>query len=144
MKSNYDILGKHIRLIDNRNTDSVTDRVLGISIDKSFMPSVANFDLEQIDYDNSNYELDIWSSCFNPIFSPPPEVIKEWDHQFDDWDEPEPTLENTSVYFTEDGANYLIVGKTIIPVSEHFAETGKTVNEVIEDVIRYAVKSQKK
>ena len=27
------------------------------------------FDLEQIDYDNSNYELDIWSSCFNPIFS---------------------------------------------------------------------------
>ena len=86
------------------------------------------FDLEQIDYDNSNYELDIWSSCFNPIFSPPPEVIKEWDHQFDDdWD-----------------ANYLIVGKTIIPVSEHFAETGKTVNEVIEDVIRYAVKSQKK
>jgi hypothetical protein len=103
------------------------------------------FDLEQIDYDNSNYELDIWSSCFNPIFSPPPEVIKEWNLQFDDdWDEPEPTLENTSVYFTEDGANYLIVGKTIIPVSEHFADSGKTVNEVIEDVIRYAVKSQKK
>ena len=103
------------------------------------------FDLEQIDYDNSNYELDIWSSCFNPIFSPPSEVIKEWNLQFyDDWDEPEPTLENTSVYFTEDGANYLIVGKTIIPVSEHFADTGKTVNEVIEDVIRYAVKSQKK
>ena len=65
------------------------------------------FDLEQIDYDNSNYELDIWSSCFNPIFSPPPEVIKEWNLQFDDdWDEPEPTLENTSVYFTEDGALY--------------------------------------
>lgn len=41
MKSNYDILGNHIRLIDNRNTDSVTDRVLGINIDKSFMPSVA-------------------------------------------------------------------------------------------------------
>ena len=102
-------------------------------------------DFEEIDYENSDYELDVWSSCFNPIFSPPPEVIKEWNHQFDDdWDEPEPTLENTSVYFTEDGANYLIVGKTIIPVSEHFAESGKTVNEVIEDVIRYVVKSQKK
>ena len=25
------------------------------------------FDLEQIDYDNSNYELDIWSSCFMSI-----------------------------------------------------------------------------
>ena len=91
------------------------------------------FDLEQIDYDNSNYELDIWSSCFNPIFSPPSEVIKEWNLQFDDdWDEPEPTLENTSVYFTEDGANYLIVGKTIIPVSEHFAETGKTVTSSVQ------------
>lgn len=42
MKSNYDILGNHIRLIDKRNTDSVTDRVLGINIDKFFMHSVAN------------------------------------------------------------------------------------------------------
>ena len=89
------------------------------------------FDLEQNNYDNSNYELDIWSSCFNPIFNPPPEVINEWHHCFDDdRDEPEPTLENTSVYFTEDGVNYLIVGKTIIPVSEHFADSGKTVNEL--------------
>ena len=39
--------------------------------------------------------------------------------------------------------NYLIVGKTTIPVSEHFADSGKTVNEVIEDVIRYAVRSHK-
>lgn len=42
MKSNYDILGNHIRLIDKRNRYSVTDRVLGINIDKFFMPSVAN------------------------------------------------------------------------------------------------------
>lgn len=42
MKSNYDILGNHIRLIDTRNRESITDRVLGINIDKFFMPSVAN------------------------------------------------------------------------------------------------------
>lgn len=53
-------------------------------------------------------------------------------------------FENTSVYFTEDGVNYLIVGKTIIPISEHFADNGKTVGDVIEDVIRFAVKTQKK
>ncbi len=53
MKSNYDILGNHIRLIDNRNTDSVTDRVLGINIDKFFMPSVANV----IGTDLSKYKL---------------------------------------------------------------------------------------
>lgn len=99
---------------------------------------------EEINYENSDYELDVWSSCFNPIFNPPPEVIEEWNHRFDDeWKEPEPTLENTSVYFTEDGANYLIVGKTIIPISEHFADNGKTVGDVIEDVIRFAVKTQK-
>ena len=64
-------------------------------------------DFEEIDYENSDYELDVWSSCFNPSFSPSLEVIKEWKHQFDDdWDEPEPTLENTSVYFTEDGTNF--------------------------------------
>ena len=98
----------------------------------------------EINYENSDYELDVWSSCFNPIFNPPPEVIEEWNHRFDDeWKEPEPTLENTSVYFTEDGVNYLIVGKTIIPISEHFADNGKTVGDVIEDVIRFAVKTQK-
>ena len=81
---------------------------------------------EEINYENSDYELDVWSSCFNPIFNPPPEVIEEWNHRFDD------------------GVNYLIVGKTIIPISEHFADNGKTVGDVIEDVIRFAVKTQKK
>ena len=40
--------------------------------------------------------------------------------------------------------NYLVVGKTIISISEHFADNGKTVGDVIEDVIRFAVKTQKK
>lgn len=53
MKSNYDILGNHIRLIDNRNKDLVTEEVLGISIDKFFMPSVANV----IGTDLSKYKL---------------------------------------------------------------------------------------
>ena len=53
MKSNYDILGNHIRLIDTRNRESITDRVLGINIDKVFMPSVANV----IGTDLSKYKL---------------------------------------------------------------------------------------
>ena len=53
MKSNYDILGNHIRLIDTRNRESITDRVLGINIDKFFMPSVANI----IGTDLSKYKL---------------------------------------------------------------------------------------
>ena len=53
MKSNYDSLGKHIRLIDTRNKEGVIDRVLGINIDKFFMPSVANV----IGTDLSKYKL---------------------------------------------------------------------------------------
>ena len=53
MKSNYDILGNHIRLIDTRNRESITDRVLGINIEKFFMPSVANV----IGTDLSKYKL---------------------------------------------------------------------------------------
>lgn len=53
MKLNYDILGNHIRLIDTRNRESITDRVQGINIDKFFMPSVANV----IGTDLSKYKL---------------------------------------------------------------------------------------
>jgi type I restriction enzyme S subunit len=53
MKSNFDVLGNHIVQVDYRNTDMVADRVLGISIDKFFMPSVANV----IGTDLSRYKL---------------------------------------------------------------------------------------
>ena len=53
MRSNYEVLGKHIRLVDSRNKDEITSTVLGISIDKEFMPSVANV----IGTDLSRYKL---------------------------------------------------------------------------------------
>ena len=53
MKSNYEPLGKHIQLVDYRNSEEVTSTVLGISIDKEVMPSVANV----IGTDLSRYKL---------------------------------------------------------------------------------------
>lgn len=53
MRSNFDVLGNHIRTIDTRNTELVSDKVLGINIDKFFMPSVANV----IGTDLSKYKL---------------------------------------------------------------------------------------
>ena len=50
---NYEPLSKHIRLVDTRNKDNVTKDVLGINIDKFFMPSVANV----IGTDLSKYKL---------------------------------------------------------------------------------------
>lgn len=53
MRLKYEYLGKYVRLTDERNSDMLTDTVLGISIDKFFMPSVANV----IGTDLGNYKL---------------------------------------------------------------------------------------
>lgn len=42
MKSNYRKLGEFIQLRDKRNINLITEELLGISIDKEYMPSVAN------------------------------------------------------------------------------------------------------
>ena len=53
MKSNYKVLGELVCLVDERNKNSITDNLLGINIDKCFMPSVANV----IGTDLSKYKL---------------------------------------------------------------------------------------
>lgn len=53
MKSNYKQLGELVDNFDRRNKSLETSEVLGISIDKEFMPSVAN----TIGTDLSNYKL---------------------------------------------------------------------------------------
>ena len=53
MKSNYKNLGEYIQLVDVRNKEMVTDNLLGINIDKYFIPSVAN----TIGTDLSKYKL---------------------------------------------------------------------------------------
>ena len=42
MKSNYKKLGKYIRQVDVRNTEGKTDNLLGVSVSKQFIPSIAN------------------------------------------------------------------------------------------------------
>lgn len=53
MESAYKTLGSFTRLVDERNRSMTTTRILGINIDKYFMPSVAN----TIGTDLSNYKL---------------------------------------------------------------------------------------
>lgn len=53
MELKFEPLGKYVRLVDERNTDLVTESVLGINIDKYFMPSVANV----VGTDLSKYKL---------------------------------------------------------------------------------------
>lgn len=42
MKSNYKQLGQYIRQVDVRNTEGKEDNLLGVSVQKKFIPSIAN------------------------------------------------------------------------------------------------------
>lgn len=53
MKSNYEKLGGYIRLVDERNKDCSITRLLGVSIEKSFIESIAN----TIGTDMSTYKI---------------------------------------------------------------------------------------
>ena len=46
---------------------------------------------------------------------------------------------NSGTLLTEkDGTQYFVMGKIRIKVSEHFAENGKPLNSLLEDVIQHA------
>ena len=53
MASNYKKLGNYIHEIDIRNNDSQINNLVGVSINKNFMPSVAN----TIGTDLKNYKI---------------------------------------------------------------------------------------
>lgn len=53
MKSNYKRLGDYIRQVDVRNRNLAVDNLLGLSVSKVFMPSIAN----TIGTDMSNYKI---------------------------------------------------------------------------------------
>ena len=53
MQSNYKRLGDYIRQVDVRNRDLAVDNLVGLTIEKAFIPSVAN----TIGTDLSNYKV---------------------------------------------------------------------------------------
>lgn len=42
MKNNYKRIGDYIQLVDNRNKELAVSNLLGVSIQKKFIPSIAN------------------------------------------------------------------------------------------------------
>ena len=53
MKDNYKKLGNYIRIVDERNKDLKINNLLGVSITKQFIPSIANI----VGTDLSNYKV---------------------------------------------------------------------------------------
>ena len=79
--------------------------------------------------------------CYEPMFYPPKEQEIEWSKLRGEY-EPEPTLENTSFYVTEpDGTKYFYCGNTRTKVTEFFTPSGKTMDKLIENVVRFAAGS---
>ena len=53
MEKGYKVLGNYIRLVDERNKDLSVTKLLGVSISKKFIPSIANI----VGTDLSNYKI---------------------------------------------------------------------------------------
>jgi len=53
MKSNYKPIGDYIQLVDNRNSDLKASTLLGLTVNKEFIPSVAN----TVGTDMANYKI---------------------------------------------------------------------------------------
>lgn len=53
MRTDYKVLGKYIRLVDARNRDLAITNLRGVSIEKKFIPSIANI----IGTDLSGYKI---------------------------------------------------------------------------------------
>lgn len=48
------------------------------------------------------------------------------------------TNNSGTMLIAADGTQYFVMGKIRIKVSEHFAENGKPLNSLLEDVIQHA------
>ena len=46
-------------------------------------------------------------------------------------------MQNGRVITDEDGKQYFVCGKNYIEIAEHFAQAGKSLGDLIEDVILY-------
>ena len=81
-----------------------------------------------------NYEAIDLCECYEPLDFPSKEILREWKLENEPKREP--------YYGTEpDGEIYFYVGNTRIKVSEHFNDKGKSIEDLLEDVINYSAKS---
>ena len=80
-----------------------------------------------------DYESIDLCECYEPLDFPSKEILRAWKHE----NEPKPE----PYYGTEpDGEMFFYVGNSRIKVSEHFNNHGKTINDLLEDVIKYSAK----
>ena len=81
-----------------------------------------------------DYESIDLCECYESLEDLPKEILRAWKRE----SEPVPK----PYYGTEpDGEMFFYVGNSRIKVSEHFNDKGKSIEDLLEDVIKYSVKS---
>ena len=81
-----------------------------------------------------DYESIDLCECYEPLDFPSKEILRAWKREGEP--KPEP------YYGTEpDGEMFFYIGNTRIKVSEHFNDKGKSIEDLLEDVIKYSAKS---
>ena len=81
-----------------------------------------------------NQDLIDLCECYEPLDFPSKEILRAWKRENEPVPEP--------YYGTEpDGEMFFYIGNTRIKVSEHFNDHGKTINDLLEDAIKYSAKS---
>ena len=107
----------------------------GVNEGKEFFPSKEDWrERNMSKKKNDPYDL---NACYEPSEPVPEEFINPWDR--------EPTLADTAIYITdENGEEYYCCGNTKIKITEHFAKEGKTMGELLKELmIREAKNSTK-
>ena len=81
-----------------------------------------------------DYESIDLCECYEPLDFPSKEILRAWKRESEPVPEP--------YYGTEpDGEMFFYIGYTRIKVSEHFNDKGKSIEDLLEDVINYSAKS---
>ena len=106
-----------------------------------------NNELENDQFENDEceyeYEPDIYSALFNYTEEPPADLLEQW--RKEDEERALKEAKHTSEYLVcliteEDGSEYFYFRDVCIEVTEHFCDTGKPLDELMQNVIQYAAK----
>ncbi len=72
------------------------------------------------------------------------EFEKYWDQYWKEREKQYTDMDKAFYAVDEDGQEYFYIGKNRIKITEHFPEKGKTMGELIEDLILYAARQEKR
>ena len=97
---------------------------------------------------DDEYEWVDLNTPFWDFEKPPRETLREFDKYWRQyWKEREKQYTDMDKAFyavEEDGQEYFYIGKTRIKITEHFPEKGKTMGELIEELILYAARQDER